>query len=287
MSKILLIPCFIGLGLIIYLSYNYDEHLSIWAVPFVLMGALLLVFSPQVDWWWFQKHPPRLESEGIEILANNCPYYQNLNTKNKKLFEQRVAMYIKAIEFIPKFAGKEEDEGVPYDLKIITVSNPVQLTFGLKDFIIPKFETVVLFPKPFPTPDFPTKKHASELNLEDKTFIFSIEQMLWGFKTPTSFYNIGLHEFAKAFILSRSSVQFPELKEQNWEDLQSISTWSKEDVESVVGLPGEVDVIPAAIHHFFIFPQQFNARLPEVFQLFSNIFNQDTRNTESPVVDSF
>ncbi len=284
LSKILLIPCFLCFGIIAYLTYNYDEHLSIWAVPIVIATVLLLVFSPQIDWWWFQKHPPKLESEGKEILANNCSYYQNLNSANKLIFEQRIAMYMKSLDFKPKFATSEDDDTVPYDLKIITVSNPVQLTFGYKNFILPKYETVVLFPQPFPSPNFPTHKHASELDNEDKSLIFSIEQLSWGFKSPTTFYNIGIHEFAKVMILTKTTEKFPELTSDNWLDLQKISTWTKDEVESVVGLPGAVDILPVAIHHFFVFPHKFYDHLPLVFQLFSNIFNQNTRNTENPIV---
>jgi Mlc titration factor MtfA (ptsG expression regulator) len=283
-ARILLIPCILGLILALYLTDRYNEHYSIWAIPFGLLGALVLIFSPQINWWWYQRYPPKLGEPGVKILEANFPYYKKLSSSNKLKFEQRLSMYIKSSAFVGKFSSSEEDDDVPLDLKIMPLANAVQLTFGFKDYIIKDFETVVFFAQPFPSPNYPKNKHASEINIEDKVLIFSIEQLAFGFKTPTAFYNLGLHEYSKALIYTKPDLNFPEFNELNWDDMELISTWSKETVESVVGLPGHVDILNVAIHHFFVFPAKFNVILPQVYQLLSNIFNQNPLEYESPLI---
>lgn len=89
---------------------------------------------------------------------------------------------------------------------------------------------------------------------------------------PGAMYNIGLHEYAKAFMLTWPHEAWPDLQTEGiWDNLEAASRMPREHIESVVGLPVE-DPLPVAIHHYFTFPEAFRAVLPEKSASFDRIF---------------
>jgi hypothetical protein len=92
------------------------------------------------------------------------------------------------------------------------------------------------------------------------------------FVKPYQWYNVALHEYAKAFVLKYPSEPWPEVSEESvWESLQQISGMPRAYVESVIGITG-AEALPVAIHHYFVFPERFAQALPEAAKVFSGIF---------------
>lgn len=226
----------------VFLDYEY-QWLSVFIIPFVVALALTYVFSPQIDWWWYQKHPPELPAGLSNMLMQYFPFYKNLSKENKKRFRHRVEMYRQARGFVARI-GKEDND-VPEDIKTIIAANVVMLTFGKKEFILDPFERVILYMQAFPSPQFPKHLHASEIFEEDHVVLFSGEHLTLSFREPQKYYNIALHEYAKVFRIVYPNFEYPDFDENIWRG------FSKEAISKFIGLP-EVDAFPVSVNFFFL-----------------------------------
>lgn len=266
LSRLLAAPfAFAGLTFL-YLAWEVNEGYSFFIIPCVVALSLIFVFSPQIDWFWYQKYPPKLDPPIHNILIQFHPFYQTLPAADKQKFRERVALFMFANDF--KSQGADE---VPEDIKGAIAINAVHLTFGLEQFLFPKFETVVVYRHPFPSPQYPKHEHVSELYEEDGVLLFSADQLMQGLIQARSVYNIGLHEYAHAFVLSYPNAPWPILGEETWEQLQSMSGFDKNYIFKIINRP-DVELLPATIVHYFVFPESFGAILPEIKQIFDGIF---------------
>jgi hypothetical protein len=252
----------------LYLCWEEGDQYVWYLVASFVMVPVIYMLEPQINWWWYQRRPPDLPDKLRHLVNTQLPFYQELSVENKTRFRQRMALFMEANEFMPQGM-----EAVPPDLKAVVAASAVQLTFGLEKYLFPKFENVVIYPHPFPSPQYPEHWHASEIYPEDGVVIFSAEQLMAGFLQPQRYFHIGLYEYARIFATSHPEVVFPTFKEADWEKLERISGFSQDFIEKWIGLPG-VDIQAVAIAHFFIFPEKFKAELPAVFHLLSGIFHQ-------------
>lgn len=276
-TRILSIPLVLAALIFLYLTWEVDPAYSRYIVVPVILLALLYVLSPQVNWWWYRRHPPELKAGIRGLIERHLPYYQQLAPPEQGRFRKRMALYMEANDF--KAQGMES---VPEDLKAVAAACAVQLTFGLKDFLLPKFENIIYYPHPFPSPQHPEHFHASEIYEEDGVIIFSAEQLMPGFLQPFQYYNIGLHEYAKAFLASYPGHNSRRLPETIWENLQSVSGYSKNAIHQWINLK-DIDPQPVAIVHFFTYPQAFQNTLPQLYAEYSRAFNQSPANAVAPV----
>ena len=259
LSKYLLIPFVLGALVFLYLGWNVDGDYAIYMVPFVVGAAVVYIFSPQIDWWQYQRKPPELSARLRHILGTQFPYYQNLTAAEKTKFRNRMALYMEANEFIPKG---------------VVAACAVHLTLGVEDYLMNKFEHIIVYPHPFPSPQYVQHWHACELYEEDGVIMFSAEQLMAGFAQPKRFFNIGLYEYARAFQRCHPEILFPNWKDDIWPKLEQISGFSKDHITKWIGLP-EIDPSGVAVAHFFVFPEKFKHILPGDFDIISSIFKQN------------
>lgn len=254
-----------------------QDWMSVFIIPFIFLGTLSYVFSPQLNWWWYQKHPPELPGNLGNLLLKYFPFYQNLSAENKTRFRRRTSMYLEARGFKAMAGGEERD--VPLDLKLIIAANSIMITFGSKDFILDKFERIFVYLQAFPTPDRPYL-HASELNEEDTCFLFSAEHIVLAFQQPDKFYNLVLHEFARAFQMTFPKKNYPELKDATWE------YWKKDNISKFLAIPeDEITQLGVSFNFFFQNPQKFKSLMPDDFERYKQVFNIDPLNAKDPVID--
>ena len=273
-SRLLALPFGVGFFLFFYLAWSKDEAFAIYVIPCSIIVGLIYVFSPQIDWWWYKRNPPDL-SDGIRrFFGERFSYYTRLPLLKKEPFRQKVAMFSLATDYKPMVM-----EVVPEDVKAVISASAVQLTCGLDDFLLPAFENVVVYPHPFPSPQYPEHFHLSEIFEEDGVLLFSLEHLMKSFAEPTQYYAIGLHEYAKVFMLSYPDEPYPAFGDDIWEKLETISLFSKEAIENWINLP-EIDPLPVSIAHFFVFPDRFKEVLPEVYATYVDIFRQDLAVSE-------
>lgn len=250
---------------------------SFFMIPFVVGLLMSYVFSPQINWWAFQRNPPELPGTLGILLLNHFSFYQHLSAANKKRFRQRVAMYLEARGFFAQRGGEEGE--VPLDMKAIIAANVVMLTFGRDDFILKNFERIFIYLQAFPTPNYQFL-HASEVNEEDKCLIFSAEHLRLSFQHPQKYYNVLVHEYAKAFQLTYDKFDYPTIDQSIWKN------WDKEPVLKYTGMPEkDFDLLGVGVNFFFENPVKFKEEFPRQFEAYQAIFNLNPLQKTDPVID--
>ncbi len=268
LSKYLYIPFVLGgMGLLLY-AVTHEGDYAIYSVPCVVAVAVIYMLSPQIDWWWYKRHPLDLPNMMRHFINKNSVFYQNLNVEDKFRFRNRMAMYLQAVEFMPQ--GMEQ---LTPDVKGAIAACAVQVTFGQEDYLLSKFEHIVVYKHPFPSPQYPEHWHASEHYEEDGVIMFSTEQLMPGFLQPQRFFNIGLYEYARVLRNCHPEIAFPHVDEEHWPALERISQFPRDKNIKYIGLP-EVDLVALAVSHFFVFPENFKATLPNLYQELASALNQ-------------
>lgn len=256
LSRGLYAPLICGALVFLYLAWDVDPAWSIYVIPFAVALAVVNVFSPQIDWWWYQRRPPELPAFVRDLFNNRYPFYQQLSPGDKERFRIRTALYMKSREFIPRGMP-----AVPPDLQGVIAATAVQLTFGQQDFLKDEFEHIVVYPHPFPSPQHPEHWHASEIYVQDGVIMFSAEQLLPSFLEPQRYFSIGLYEYARVFMLSRPGRTLPVFSEADWPGLEAVGGKSRDEIEKWVGLPF-LEVTAVAVVFFLVFPTRFRAVFP-------------------------
>jgi Mlc titration factor MtfA (ptsG expression regulator) len=255
--------------LFLYLSWKVDESYSIWIVPFLVIIAILFLSSPHINWWWWQRYPPDLEPHYTEFLEKNQKFYREMEEDQKKNFRTRVFLMRNGIDWT---AVAFPEDNVPDDVKLAIATQASRLTLKKAPFLFDQFEKVVVYPRPFLSPEYPFN-HSSELYSADGCLIFSADEAMHGFMQEGKTYNVVLHEYAKAFKINFPEVKLPTFLEDaaTWEKLELVSKMSRKDIETTIGIAG-VEAMPVAIHHYFVFKKQFQSVFKEEFEALEAIF---------------
>ena len=279
------LPLMFLTALFLYFAYTKDEAWAKWAAfPFVALAATWIM-NPQIDWWFYKRNPPALDADIQRIIEDYFAFYQKLAPDLKKRFRDRLAMFMLGNEFIrpPRPDEVGEKPPMPQDIKAAVAAVAVQVNFGKEKFLTEKFENVVVYPHPFPTPQYEAF-HTAEIYEPDGVILFSAEQLMAGFNNPQQFFSIGLYEYARVFKILHPSVSYPNFNESEiWESLEKISGMKRDFIESIIGLPN-ADVFGVATHHFLTFGERFLIVLPDVYQLLSNIYNQNPADGVHPIL---
>ena len=281
---------FLIIGLLaLYFTVKADGE-SLWISIFVatvISLAAIYVMSPQINWLWWQRSPPPLDARNERVLADYCAFYKQLSPEMKQRFRNRVALYLLGNEFIrPVHPSDMEADTlrtrVPEELKIAAAAAAAQVRFGQSKFLASKFEHIILYPHPFPSPQF-AAIHTCEIYESDGVLMLDADTLMAGFNQPRQIFSIGLYEMARIFKMEDPSVSTPFLDVLALESLEKISGMTRQQIEAVVGLT-DLDDFAVAAYHFFTFPQGFQSLLPDLYQLFVNIFHQNPINAEVPVI---
>lgn len=256
--------------LFLYLAWKVDERYASWLIPFLVMAAVVYILKNEIDWWWYAKHPPVMAPPLVAILERYCPFYQQLDEEGRATFRSRTELFKMGTEWMPM---AWPDDELPEDVKTAIAAAAVMVGFGQSKFLFEKFEKVIVYPCPFPTEKY-HHAHASELYAPDGCILFSAEQVMWAFMQPARWYNVAVHEYAKAFVLTYPQHIWPEKggRQVDWSLLEQVSAMDKTHTEAVLGMP-VTDFLPVMLHHYFIFPVKFGEVFPKEKVQFDAIFN--------------
>jgi hypothetical protein len=269
LSGFLYIVAFVLTLLITLYEYVYSSGnwLSPYLVIPVALGIGAYVLSPQLDWWYSRRYPPLLENKIVQIFENNSEYYRNLTPERRKLFNERICLFIEAKGW--QYIGMQEE--MPYDIKAIVAFEPVRLTLSQNNFLLKPFDRIAIYQNPFISPNYPERYHASEIFAEDGIVLFSLKHILPAFREPHQYFNVVLYEYAKIMAMTYPDIIFPTLDDSFWPDLYKVANYGKREIMGAVGLP-DVEPLPVAIHHYFIYGKYFESEYPELYNELQSIF---------------
>ena len=157
------------------------------------------------------------------------------------------------------FINKNEQDA-PEDVKYILAWYAVLLTMHQEAYLYNGLDRVVFYHHPFLTPRYMDDAHIAEVEPEDGTMIISVPHLIKG-HMERGYYNIALHMMAEAFAVTyvKEKINWPE---DIWEQLEAISSISKEKIEAYIGLP-LTDPWPVAVHHQVTYR---STNIPEVLE---------------------
>lgn len=261
------IPFFLLLGLGLYLTIQVSE---VWA-PLMVVALVVIVagfiLAPQINWWWWQRFPPDLPVEMGQLLEQRLPFYRQLSVDEKREFRRRVFLFNHGHNFMPQVLEK-----MPLDAQVMIAVAPVTMTFRQEEFLFPKFENIIVYPHPFPSPQYETTFHASEIYEPDGVVMFCLEHVLRGFVDPRQYLNPAWYEYAKIYTIQNPQDLQGYWDEVEWTHLEQVSGFTYEAVEKWIGLP-DLDKHAMGIAYFFLFPARFQQVLPDLFVQLQTTFH--------------
>lgn len=223
------------------------EHKSafVWPMGIGLACVMLVyIFQHQINWWWFRRFPPKLDASARAMYARAQPYYTTLSEGARQEFDTRARLFVEDKEFIAQ--GPKD---VAEDIKYMVAFYAVMLTLHRDTFLFKPYDRVVLYLHPFISPNYPDAVHSYELEHDDGTIIFALEQLNAGFFSPQKFYQTGLHAFAELYQRQYLADVKIEDQERVWSALEPAGGWSRKEIEDFTGLP-LTSPIPVMIHHW-------------------------------------
>jgi hypothetical protein len=249
---------------VLYYAWTHDGVGAVWMVPFLVIAALIWVLAPQINWRWYSKHPPELGEGVIKALQRFCGFYQNLDASGQETFRHRLALTRMSTEWLTK---NMPDENVPPDIQTAIAAQSVIITWRQSEFLFPQYEKVIVSPDAFLSPEFPYRHH-SESYAPENCILLSAKAVMDGFAQPDIQFNVALYEYAKIFLLKKTLVPAP--PEVEWEDLERISGWSRQVVETSIGIAG-IDALPVALCLYHLFPVAFRRELLDMAEVFDTM----------------
>jgi Mlc titration factor MtfA (ptsG expression regulator) len=206
-------------------------------------------------------------------------YYRSLNRNDKKLFIKRVLVFIRTTRIIGKQGFK-----VNYEVKLLIAASAIQLTFGLKRFIFPRFRTFIIYNDVYYN-QLTGQYHKGEVNPKGVTVI-SWKHFIAGYANPTDKLNVGLHEMAHAFLLN---TMYTDLHDPNLDEfLVKVIHLSKAEIKKIkaseshffrsYAMENVHEFFAVAVEHFFEAPGQFKNELPQLYKYLARLLNQDPAN---------
>jgi hypothetical protein len=271
LSKLIYLPLVFVMAIGAFMAFKYgSQYAPVMIPPAVLMG-LTFVLSPQIDWWWYQKHPPQIAPPLRKFIETHSNFFKTLKTESaQQRFRERAVLTKLSLDFK---TPTEDDDPVTEDLKLVIATTAATLTFQWDDYLWKKFENVVVFNGAFISPQYPHHQHASELFEPDGVVLFSAPHLMKGFMNPQQYYDVCMHEWARALALSYPHLPWPADDTQRWLDLERISGFPAPAIAQWINRPN-LELLPATIVTFFHFNERFQQQLPDLHAQLTQLFQK-------------
>lgn len=206
-------------------------------------------------------------------------FYNNLSTKGKKFFLNRVMVFMLS----KKFFGdgiKLSDE-----IKIYIAASAVQITFRIRRFYIDHIHLIRVFPTS-------VYSRLAQHRVKGLTTGAGVMWLSWdnireGFQFPDDGINLGIHEMAHAFKLTIQNDGYHHLKNEfdDWM-LASQATFMKVQEGDYsffrkYGSTNRDEFFAVSVECFFEQPEIFANNYPSDYNSLCLLFNQDPLNSSN------
>ena len=230
----------------------------------------------------FFKTYPQLNKKTLpqadrQFLFDQLFFYKKLSITQRKAFDHRVVQFKASRTFVAK-----EDVQLTEDMKLLISATAVQLTFGLRSYLVKGFETILVYPRAY----FNRQNqhyHKGEVNPKGLV-VLSWEDFYEGVNIPDDNLNLGIHEFAHALALQRLQNRayrdkiFVELFDKL---MRSISNpMFRKQIQQRAGLrkyaiANAMEFFAVTSESFFENPGLLYHNHRTIYQLFAKMYNQD------------
>lgn len=270
-SRVLSAPFILVVIYCIYMLFTDRPDQATWIIAPIVILTLIYLFQPQIDYWWLSRNPINLDDEVVKILQAINPFYPGFNSDEKKNFDTRLMLYVEARQFIAKGT---EDKKVPFDIKYALSQVPVTMNIKEKDFRLDKFERIVLYKHPFPSPRFQFL-HTYETHVEDGVIILALSHAEKGLFNPAQYYNVAGHAFAEAYIKANPAKEYPAIENDFWKKNEMVSGFTEQQIITTLGFES-MDPLSVMINNYFTYPDKTKELFHESWKKLDDIFKLST-----------
>jgi len=221
----------------------------------------------------------QLDDNKKAVLVDQFKFYNKLTPKHQRIFEHRVASFIKDKYFI----GREGLE-VTEEMKVLISATAVMLTFGFRDFYIGLLNRIFIYPNEFYSLAR-EEYHKGEFNPKLKTLVLSWKDFRKGFENYHDNVNLGIHEFAHAIHLNSikerdiSSTIFSDSFKELTDLLSNKEQLRKELITSKYfreyAYTNQFEFLAVVIETFIESPDELKSQFPEVYDKTKQMLNFD------------
>lgn len=257
MARRIIVLAVVGVALSAYFIFFKDREDMIYTLAIsLLILVIAYTFQYQIDQLMIRGVPQKLDIDMRHMLLRTTPQFSQMPVMQQRMVEDRIKRWIIRKDFINK-----NEQDAPEDVKYILAWYAILLTLHQEDFLYDGVNRIVFYHHPFLSPAHTDDVHIAEVESEDGTMIISVPHLIKG-HMEKGYYNIGLHAIAQAYAVCYPSepIQWPA---DIWDQLEAISTISKEKLEAYIGLP-LADPWPVAVHHQVTYR---DVVIPEVQQI--------------------
>nr|WP_294903442.1 zinc-dependent peptidase [uncultured Lacibacter sp.] len=218
----------------------------------------------------------RFSNEEIDKVCRKYNfYYQKLQADQQLLFTDRVRQFIRSKDFyICSAKGYKE-------MPILISASAIQITFGLKDFLLPHFANIVIHPEEYFAYD-PFRVLVG--NVQGQSISLSWKHFLHDYQHPHDGKNVGLHEMAHAlqvqylFSKTKRSNSFKEdyaHYDRIDDAVLSAERSSSNRLFDDNALRNSNEFWATAVELFFEKPSELRAQYPDLYKSMHLVLNQD------------
>ena len=260
----------IGLALLLFILWRFIDLVR--AFIELITDTPVKRVAASVDLVRYKVLPSYIE----KILDRHFTYYRNLPHIEKMRFVVRV----KEFQDSKIFIGREDLE-VTQEMKILIAASAVQITFGLKDYLISHFKVINIYPEHYHS-SRTRKHHKGDVNIRGAISL-SWKHFQEGYANLTDNLNLGIHEMAHALDVSDIGSG-----EYDYFFSRYYDRWAREAIEELNRMrKGEKSILrdyastnireffAVSVEHFFESPEELQAHLPELYKQMCILLNQD------------
>jgi Mlc titration factor MtfA (ptsG expression regulator) len=216
------------------------------------------------------------DEEVHTVCKKYNPYYQKLNADKQAAFVERVQSFIHSKDFyICSSKGYKE-------MPILISASAVQITFGLKDFLLPHFSNIIIHPEEYFAYD-PFRILVG--NVQGHSISLSWKHFLQDYQNPTDGKNVGLHEMAHALqvqYLFRNPKRSNTFKEdfEHYDriddDVLNAEKTNDKRMFDENALRNKNEFWATSVELFFEKPVELKTQYPDLYESLRIVLNQDT-----------
>ncbi len=218
------------------------------------------------------------------ILSKHLPYYQQLSDNEKERFRYRVQLFMRSKLFVI------HDKRGFKEMPILLSASAVKLSFGLKNYLLPFYKSIHIFPEEFIGTQPSIRVLAG--NVSGNRIHVSWKHFLEGIREPEDGSNLGLHEMAHAYYFQNFETGQPE--DASFIDhFHAFNTYGNQVFEekritgnvlySKYAMTNFQEFWAESIELFFEKPVSFRATYPELYGIIAKILNQDPAKSSNTI----
>ncbi len=215
------------------------------------------------------------------LLKQKNTYFKNLSPDAQEIFVARLFHFMEDKKFIGREGIVITDE-----IKVLISAAAIQLTFGLKDYMISHLYAINVFPHIFFSKFLNT--NLKGLNTQSGVLSLSWNDFKEGYAVDDDKINLGLHELAHALYIDLDEEgNYDEHFSTYFEKWEEVATKDYHDLKEQritflrdYGGTNMHEFFAVCVEHFFEAPKEFRKELPHLFNFLMLMLNQDPANVK-------